>query len=728
MRQLTRSLVGAASGEPGERGADVVVALIGNPNTGKTALFNALTGFRRHVANYAGVTVDIGHGPVRGVRRVIGLLDLPGTYSLSAASPDEQIVCDLLGGHASGHRRPDAILVVVDAANLARNLYLVSQLLEVGLPVVVALNMVDIAAARGIRVDAERLSERLGVPVVPVVAVRAETIRPLTAALEAIPAQRPPAVRAALRPALVQAVAEVQAAAGGGLGFCEALRALVDEGACAEARFVERGGSCDILAGLRRRLADIGLGPGPAEVRARYAWVNQVLDGVIERRAPAGGGWTERIDRVLTHRAAGALVLVAILYALFYSLYAVADPITGAVDRGLGWLGEWLGGVMPAGVLRSLLSDGVIGGVGGVLAFVPQILILFLFIGILEDCGYLSRAAFMVDRLMRVVGLSGRAFIPLLSSFACAVPAIMGTRAIANRRERLITILIAPFMSCSARLPIYVLLIGAFVPPRSWLGGWVRLDALVMLGMYLTGALVSIPIAYVLSRTVFAGPAPAFLLELPSYKWPRLRTVWQRVYLAGRDFLMRAGSIILLVGLLVWTLGYFPRSASAAAALRAQARNEGWSEERLDTQLAGVQLRDSYLGRLGHAIEPALAPLGWDWRIGVGVIAAFPARELVVATLGTVANLESGGERAVPLRQAVAEMKREDTGQPLIDLPIALSIMVFFALCAQCVGTLTVMARETGSWRWPAISFVGMTTLAYLAAWGVSAGGRAVGL
>ena len=665
--------------------APVTVALVGNPNTGKTALFNALTGFRRHVANYPGVTVDVARGPIRRARRPLTLVDLPGTYSLVAASPDEKILCDALAGRLPGQPAPAAIIAVVDASNPTRNLYLVSQLLEIGKPLVIALNMTDIAEARGIVIDAGELSRRLGVPVVPVVAVRPKTVPPLVRAVE----------ESLSAPARSPAIPPPQA-----------------------------------TTSAKGRLACTSPEPPtPDEVQARYAWASRVLDGVAVRHRPLGSTWSERLDRVLTHRVYGALALALVLYALFYAIYAGAAPLMDLVDTGINLVGRAAVALLPAGFARSLVIDGLLAGVGGVVAFLPQILILFLFIAVLEDCGYLARAAFMVDRLMRPLGLSGRAFIPLLSAFACAVPAILGTRAIADRRERVITIMLAPFMSCSARLPIYILLIGAFVPPRQWLGGWVRLDALVMLAMYLVGVIAAIPVALILRRTVLAGPDPAFLMELPCYKRPGLRTVVQRMTHAGRSFLVRAGTIILLVNLMVWALGYFPRDPGVRRQVEQQRLAADWDDATYESQLAGAYLRDSHLGRLGRTIEPAIRPLGWDWRIGIGVIASFPAREVIIATLGTVANLGADADAETEsLRGAFGPMTHHDTGRPLFTLPVAWSLLVFFALCAQCASTLVVIGRETGSWAWPVASFVGMTTLAYAAAWVVSAAASACGL
>ncbi len=634
------------------------IALVGNPNTGKTTLFNALTGYHRHVANYPGVTVDAARGPLRGTPSV-ELLDLPGTYSLSAQSPDEQLVSSIVRGTAD-QAQPDALLIVLDAGNLARNLYLATQLLELNLPTVLAVNMVDVAEARGLHVDCDELARRLGVPVLPVIAIRDDSL-------------------ARLKKQLAQ---------------------------CRETRSAPR---------IVPRFDD---SDSAAAVRARYQWIGELLTGVLTRPERPVVTWSDRIDRVLMGRLAGSLVLLAVLFVVFQSIFSWAAPLMDAIDAAFGRLSGFVAGALPDGALRSLICDGLIGGVGGVLVFLPQILILFAFIAILEDCGYMSRAAHLMDRLMRVFGLSGRAFIPLLSSFACAIPAILGTRTIPDRRERLVTILLAPFMSCSARLPVYVLMISAFVPPERYWGGWLHLHALVMLGMYVVGVLVAAPLAWLLRSTVLAGPPGVFLLELPSYKWPRWRAVWQRMAHAGKKFVVSAGTVIVLVNLVVWVLGYFPRSAAVEQAVTAQAAAAGWDEARFDAELAGAQLRDSYLGRAGRAIEPLVAPLGWDWRIAVAVIASFPAREVVVATMGTIYNLGAEeDESSQSLRDALSAATWPGSERKVFTLPVALSLMVFFALCAQCSSTLVIMGRETRSWAWPVASFFGMTAIAYVAAW-----------
>lgn len=724
----SRTESGAAE-ERSQRAA--LVALVGNPNTGKTSLFNALTGYNRHVANYPGVTVELARGPLAGAARRIELIDLPGTYSLAALSPDEMLVNDALAGRLAHLERPDLILAIVDASNLPRNLYLFSQLRELGIPLVLAVNMFDVAQARGIEIDCELLARRLGVEVVPVVATRVETTRPLAAALDralaGAGAAAGSASQAAFPDALQSAIRDAAALLPCQMQPSEAIRVLLDENGLAERRFVELGGSRSALDALRGTLKAAGVEGQRAEVQARYAWVAHTLDGVLRRADRPPVTKSDRIDRILTHSFTGGIILAAVLFTVFQAIFTWAAPLMNWIDSGFGALADWIGPLLPEGVVRSLVVDGVVAGVGGVLTFLPQIMILFGFIAILEDCGYLARAAYMMDLLMRGLGLSGRAFIPLLSAFACAVPAIMGTRTIADRRERFVTILLAPFMSCSARLPVYVLMISAFVPDRALLGGWISLQALVMLGVYLVGVVTAVPLAWLLRLTAFRGAASAFVLELPSYRVPHPRAVWQRMYFAGRSFVVRAGTIILLVNLVVWALGYFPRGEATRAAVARTAAAEQWSDERFEAELAGAYLRDSYLGRFGHAIEPAVAPIGWDWRIAMATLASFPAREVVIATLGTIYNLGSAAadERSATLRDAIHAATWPD-GRPVFDLPVALSIMVFFALCAQCASTLVVMGRETGTWLWPLASFVTMTTLAYVAALGTSAVARAL--
>lgn len=696
------------------------IAVVGNPNTGKTLLFNALTGYERHVANYPGVTVETARGRVRGGTAALELLDLPGTYSLSPASPDEAVVTDALCGSGAARDPISAVLVVADASNLNRNFFLLSHLVELGLPVVVALNMMDIAKERGLEIDCDQLSQRLGVTVVPVIATQRHTVLPLIAALDAaVVAQNPPTNQPVLPAELEREAAQFAREAEFELTPQFARRVLVDRKAYAEEDYLKRGGSSERLASARARLETVGITNPVQEVRARYAWVNDLLADVVRRPEKRIETLSERIDRVLTHKVGGGLILVFVMAVLFQSIFTWAGPLMDLIEGAFGALAGLVAPLLPEGAVRSLITDGIIGGVGGVLVFLPQILILFAFIAVLEDCGYMARAAYMNDKLMRALGLSGRSFIPLLSGFACAIPAIMGTRAIADRRERFVTILVIPLMSCSARLPVYVLLIGAFVAPTpvfAFLGGWFTWQGATMLGVYFVGIIAAIGVSLVLRRTVFKGETPTFMIELPAYKLPRARAIWQRMRHAGREFVVRAGTVILLVNLAVWALAYFPRSEATVQPIQAQALAEDWPAERLEQEIEGAHLRNSFLGRFGQAFEPIVRPLGWDWRLGTAVLASFPAREVVIAALGTLFNLGPDiDEESETLRETLHSARAPD-GAALFNVPVALSVMVFFALCMQCSATLVIMARELGSWNWPIAVFFIYTALAYVCA------------
>jgi ferrous iron transport protein B len=448
---------------------------------------------------------------------------------------------------------------------------------------------------------------------------------------------------------------------------------------------------------------------------------------------------SDRIDRVLIHKFWGSAVFAAAMLLVFSSVFVAAEPLMKAIDSIIGTLGDALGAGMAEGPLKSLLVDGVIGGVGSVLVFLPQILMLFFFLAVLEDCGYMARAAYLMDKLMVRVGLSGKSFIPLLSSFACAIPGVMATRVIENRRDRLTTMLVAPLMSCSARLPVYTVLIGAFIPARGLAGGLLQLQGLTLLALYLVGVVTAACVALVLKRTLLRGPTPPFVMELPSYKWPSPSIVLYRMADRGWAFVRRAGTLILAVSVVVWAASYYPHNAPEvdnvlaprrdALQARLAALKDGSPErqtiedqtQEVEHEIAATYQRDSFLGRMGHAIEPAVRPLGWDWRIGCAAIASFPAREVVMGALGVIYNLgttldvgeQTGQDRLTSRMQAA---RWDDTGEKVYNIPVALSIMVFFALCAQCASTLVVIRRESGSWRWPALTFVYMTTLAYVAA------------
>ncbi len=715
----------------------VRVALVGNPNTGKSTLFTALVGVRQRVGNYPGVTVEKKTGHLRHEGRPFELIDLPGTYSLAPRSPDEMVTVDVLLGRRDNESPPDVLLSIVDASNLERNLFLVSQVLSLGLPMVVALNMTDLARDRRVEIDVEALADRLGVPVVAVQANRRLGIEQLKAALVNAASAAAPAHHSPF-PELFQRHATeladwLNAQSAAPLPQFLIERLLLDGDGYLEHELLN-GTATDGAAKLRaarESLAAAGF-PTPAiEAMARYDWVQRVLDGVARRPLGHQPTTSDRIDAVLTHKLLGTLIFAATMAVLFSSIFILAVPAMDFIDGLVGSLAGFVESMMAEGALRSLVVDGAIGGVGAVVIFLPQILILFLFIAVLEDCGYMARAAFLMDRLMAGVGLSGKSFIPLLSSFACAVPGIMATRVIENRRDRLATILIAPLMSCSARLPVYVILIGAFVPAQHYLGGLLGLQGLVLLAMYALGIVVAIGVAWLLRRTLLRGEAPPFVLELPSYKMPSIRSVTYRMAERGWAFLVRAGTVIFAVTVVIWALAYYPRSeqrvAADIAAERAALQGDPaalaeFSEpENLDRLRASLHQRHSFLGRAGQWIEPVVRPLGWDWRIGCAAIASFPAREVVMGVLGVIYHLGpevdvgSEGDQS-RLQEQLRAARWDDTGEPVYNLPVALSIMVFFALCAQCAATLAVIRRETNSWRWPVFAFTYMTLLAYLGA------------
>jgi ferrous iron transport protein B len=756
----TRQLEARRPAQPGEPPLTRrrTAALVGNPNTGKTTLFNALSGLSQRVGNYPGVTVETkkGHTTCAGVD--FDLVDLPGTYSLAPRSPDEMVAVDVILGRQKGEPRPDVVVSVVDSSNLDRNLYLTTQLLELGVPVVVALNMIDVAEGQGIRVDPDALARKLGVPVVPIQANKKRGLEGLRAAIAKAAGGPPPAGGPRFPEAFEREVVALREILGPGVPVFLVRRLLLDVGGYTEERLLGRAGA-DVRARVeeaRRRLAESGFPVPAVEAKARWAWVRAATSGCVKRPAQRPVTWTDRLDRVITHRLWGTLLFLALMFVVFQSIFAWARPLMKLIGDGKDATADLVRAHLPAGPFTSLLADGLVEGVGAVVVFLPQILILFAFIAVLEDCGYMARAAFLMDRLMARAGLSGKSFIPLLSSVACAVPGIMATRVIEDRRDRLATILVAPLMSCSARLPVYILLIGTFltVGYPFWLPG------LVMFGMYALGIVLAPLVAFALKRTLLRGQTPVFVMEMPAYKWPAWRTVVRRVFDAGWAFLRRAGTLILASMVLVWALLYFPsahpgggtypeRIAEAEGTVKDEreeltaleerakaARKAGGREEevaRLEGEMGPLKERvepvearvnelraewkgQSYLGRLGHAIEPAVRPLGWDWRIGVAALASFPAREVVVGTLGIVFAV--GKVEADEIREE-EDVAGTGLGQELrkaYGVPTALSLMVFFALCCQCASTLAVIRRETRTWRWPAFTFAYMTALAYVAA------------
>lgn len=707
------------------------VAVVGNPNTGKTTLFNALTGLSQRVGNFPGVTVERKVGqltlPNAGA---IDLLDLPGTYSLSAKSPDELIAVEALMGLLKSESTIQAVLVVLDASNLRRSLYIVSQLLEIDLPLVVALNMLDVAKARGIIIDAPALSERLGVPVIPIQANKRAGLGELKEALSRVVEKGTVPSRSSILPQSWWVDAEQLARKYEGVSTGLVLRVLIDNQDAFAAHVVAHFGD-DFAADLHALRAQVNASDALAnqEIELRYRWVDEALDGVLRDPEPLRVTRSDRLDRVLTHPLWGSLSFAVIMAFVFQSIFSWAVPLMDGIDALFGAVGGWASGYLPEGALQSMIVDGVIAGVGGVVIFLPQICILFLFIAILEDCGYMARAALLMDRLLTPCGLSGKSFIPLLSSFACAIPGVMATRTINDPKDRIATMLVAPLMSCSARLPVYAIFIGAFIPDQNVWGG-IGLQGVTLFALYCVGIVVAIPIAWILKKTLLRGQPSPFLLELPSYKIPDLGTIGMRIYQSARHFLERAGTLILAATIVMWALAYFPRSETIVAHYEAERqRLAGASEEILDdlrAKEAGEMLKQSFLGRMGHAVEPVVEPLGWDWRIGMAALASFPAREVIVAVLGTIYSLGEVDEGSVSLRDALRSATWSD-GRKVFNIPVALSIMVFFALCAQCISTLAVIQRETGAWRWPILTFVYMTVLAYIGAYVTYRLGMALG-
>lgn len=632
------------------------VALVGNPNTGKSTLFNALTGLRQRVANFPGVTVERVEGEYVADGQAVSVIDLPGCYSLIPDSPDEAIVRDVLAGLLDRRAVPDVIVVVVDAENLERNLFLVSEVLELGRPTVIALNRVDRLAPAGIRIDIPELITDLGATVIPIVAARCEGIdhlRSVIAGAHTLP-----------RPVRVV------------------------------------------------RLALQSDSPGH-NADARYAWASAVVARTVVRSARTGRSPSDRLDAVVLHRFFGPLIFLGVMGLVFEAMFTWARPLMDGLQRAFDAAGVLVTYLLPAGDLRSLAVDGVIGGVGSVVVFLPQITILFLLIGLLEDTGYMARAAFIMDRFMRPLGLHGKSFIPLVSGYACAVPAIMATRTIKEPKERLATILVVPLISCSARLPVYTLLIAAFVPPVI-LFGFANLQGLTLLAMYLLGTIGALVMATVFRRTLLRSPTRALILELPAYSMPRPRvlllTVWQRV----RIFLRRAGTVIFAVSIVLWVLATYPRS---------------------DAPTSDVRLAHSALGRVGQVIAPAVAPLGFDWKIGVSILSSFAAREVFVSTMATIYRVDESDGGPDGTQATLASRLRSERnahGLPAYTPLVAVGLMAFYVFALMCTSTVAVTVRECGGgWtgaRWAAIQFAYMLALAYGAAFVIYRGGLWLGL
>ena len=641
------------------------LALVGNPNAGKTTLFNALTGLRAKTANFPGTTVERKVGRLHLDHKQIVVVDLPGLYSLDSQSPDEKLASDALQGKLE-HTAPNAALVVVDATNLERNLFLASQVLELKCPVVVALNMMDMARRDGIRIDVAKLRDELGCVVVPVSARNGEGIDELKLELNRLVAG-----------AMPEAVDHVDPHCAG----------------CTGCTF-----------------------------QARYEWTEQISTRVMDAAIIQRSKWTDKLDDYFTHPVIGVVTFLGVMLGLFALIFWAAQIPMALIDHLFAGIQTWTSAKLPSGDIQSLVSDGVVGGVGGILVFLPQICILFFALSLLEDTGYLSRAAFVIDRIMRKLGLPGKAFVPLLSAHACAIPAIMSTRVIENPRDRLVTILVTPLMACSARIPVYAM-VTALLFPHSPLKA-----AIVFTAAYAVGVIAALGMAVIFRKTILPGESKPLMIELPPYRVPALRVALLHTYDRAKIFVKQAGTIILAISLVLWALSYYPKSSAPAAAVAmtaqaAQFQKNGDTNQAaqlLDTAdrlTAQNSLQNSYAGKIGHVIEPVIAPLGYDWQIGIGIVSSFAAREVIVSTLAIVYGVgkDAADNNQNSLYSTLRQAKRTD-GTPIFNTATCASLLVFYILAAQCLSTTAVVRRETNSWKWPLFQIAYMTGLAYVAA------------
>lgn len=676
------------------------VALIGNPNSGKTTLFNVLTGMRQRVGNYPGVTVEKKEGRVtldNGIE--LSILDLPGTYSLTANSPDEKIATDVLLGRIPLTPTPELVVCVVDASNLQRNLYLVSQIIDRHIPAIIALNMVDIAEQSGIEIHVKELERSLGVRVIPTIANKGVGIRELKQAIATANKTTGRAREWNLPEPVHEECEELVGLLQSHhrfsepVAFHEALSLLTAPSVLEEHRDRFAPELLEHVKKDHQKLDFLGFDRQSVVVESRYNWIKSVCAGSVTRTNGIEVSMSDKIDRILTHKIWGFAVFLGIMAFIFQSIFSWATLPMEWVGSGFDVLGRQVSLLIPPGDLRDLIVNGALSGVAAVVTFLPQILFLFLFLGLLEDTGYMARAAFIMDKLMSKVGLHGKSFIPLLSSFACAIPGIMATRTIEHPKDRLATMLVAPLMSCSARLPVYALMIAAFIPDRKLLGLF-SLPGITLLSMYLLGLVAALTMAWLFKKTLLKSAPAVFIMELPPYKMPSLKSIliqmWERAFL----FLKRAGTIILGVSIILWFLASYPKLENATPA---------------------DQLKQSFAGRAGHMIEPIINPLGFDWKIGIGLVGSLLQREVFVSTMGTIYNIQNSGDDngSISLRQQLQQDRDPTTGIPTFTVLTALCLMVYYVLAMQCMSTVAVMRRETNGWKWPLFQIGYMTALAY---------------
>ncbi len=690
------------------------IALVGNPNTGKSTIFNALTGLRQKIANYPGITVERKAGTtiIGGVLHTV--IDLPGAYSLNHKKLDERIAYETLIGTYEHEEVPDLVLIIVDSSNLDRNLYLASQVMDLNLPVLIVLNMTDVASQKGISVNPDAIAQAMQVPVISVSAKEKEDIERLKKAIEehklSVPSPLLWGPGSYLKESMDLVISEwiephtniPQRA-----HHIEALR-LISEGEFIGAFYefdkVETGKKA--IAKARGLIEQQGGNPMAMEVLKRYDFVGNATSGAATQIAEPQKSITDTIDAVVTHKVAGPAIFALILLFMFQAIFSWATPFMDMIDLLFVEGGNWVASTLPPGMLNDLLVDGVIAGLGGVVIFLPQILFLFFFIYILEGTGYMARAAFVMDGFMTKVGLHGRSVVPLMSGFACAIPGIMAARTIENWRDRIITIMVLPFMACSARLPVYALLIAAFVPSTSILGIF-TLQGVTFFGLYIFGIVIAIVAAAVMKKIFPSGQQTPFIMELPEYKMPKWSVVFQNTAERGMVFVKEAGKIIVAISIVLWFAASFPKvdPTSYEPCIPGSETCES---------IESFQLRNSFAGKFGKIIEPTIEPLGFDWKIGIGLLTSFAAREVMVGTLNTIYSIEEEGDENRTLREKLINDVNPETGEKVYSLATALSLMIFFALAMQCMSTIAIVRRETNSWKWPTAMFAYMSVLAYI--------------
>lgn len=692
--------------------ADIRVALVGNPNTGKSTLFNVLTGLNQKIGNFPGVTVDkkVGYSTLPD-GRTAQIIDLPGTYSLYPKSQDESIVFSVLADRAN-ELSPDLVVVILDATNLKRNLLLYSQVADLKIPVIIALNMMDLAAKAGIAIDIDVLAKDLNVPIIPIAARKQEGIDKLKQAISyanKVALQESSIDVNSIAPELIERISQE-------LSIENPYFALQLAHQHEHLKFLTAEQS-DKIEALELEYNFHSQKAQGAETIARYAFINDLLyDAVKKPGTPQDETLSNKIDKVLTHRVFGFVLFFAILMFMFQAIFSWASYPMDLIESLFVWIQNSLNTVLPAGPLTRLLVDGVVAGLSGVMVFIPQIAILFAFISILEDTGYMARVTFMMDKVMRKVGLNGKSVVPLIGGFACAVPSIMSTRTIESWKDRMITIMVTPLVTCSARLPVYTLLIALVVPNRNvW---WVfNLQGLALTGMYVFSLLSAVLVAWVFKFILKAREKGYFIMELPVYRMPRWGNVAYSMFDRSKSFVLQAGKVIIAVSIILWVLASYGPGDRLEKIEQKYSRSEytfNYSADELNAIVASEKLEQSYAGELGHFIEPVIRPLGFDWKIGIALITSFAAREVFVGTMATIYSVNADDGQIASVQQKMRTAVDPKTKKPVFTFAVAFSLMMFYAFAMQCASTVAVVYRETKSWRWPAIQFAYMTVLAYV--------------